>query len=64
MVATCQVVLMKKMKILKVNDYNNDKQRTHFNQASLKVCITMQNRKNAHTYTYTTGKKRIGGQRC
>lgn len=57
MVATCQVVLMKKMKILKVYDYNNDKQRTHFNQASLKVCITMQNRK-THIHTLTQPERR------
>lgn len=57
MVATCQVVLMKKMKILKVYDYNNDKQRTHFNQATLKVCITMQNRK-THIHTLTQPERR------
>lgn len=57
MVAICQVVLKEKMKILKVYDNNNDKQHIHLNQASLKVCITMQNRK-THIHILTQPERR------
>lgn len=57
MVAICQVVLKDKMNILKVYDNNNDNTHIHLNQASLKVCITMQKRK-THIHILTQPEKR------
>lgn len=57
MVAICQVVLKEKITIWKVYDNNNDKQHLHLNQASLKVCITMQNRK-THIHILTQPERR------